>query len=702
MRPVITYDAEGTPGIWAEDAAGAYRGIGYLHGKHRPLQALLLAAVARGRLAELVLGRDELVRLDALVHRLDLPRRAAAEAPRLPGRTAHFLDAYLRGFGEGLADGGMPFELRLLGARVPPPDRESVLAGLMLGAFLGLAEGQERMERALIDALAAGAEPGLLAEMFAPSFAAADVRGLPRRSPLGFSAHGLPLGVGGSNAWAVAPPRSHSGASLFACDPHLQIDQLPGLLFELRARVGDDLWLGATIPGLPGLAVGRTRSLAWGGTFAVADNVDFAIEELHEGRLRRGAEARAAVVTRQVEVRRRGRAPLALQFFDSERGTLERDELADGRALAVRWSGAHAPGEALAAYLELPLAKSAAEADAVLRHAHTFSLYFVLADRHEVRCRQAGRVPKRSAGWSGLGPAPAAEARWLGFVDDEAMPRQISREGFVASANDARQGPDGGVLATLAQPPYRQQRILELLAARPRHDVDSLQAIQLDVVSLQARRLVPRLLSLLPDGAVRAALAGWDLSCDPASVGAHAFALVYRAALSSLAPELGGEWLASMLAESELSVWWCAAFDRVLAAPRPDRDARLRQSLAPLATTAPSPWGEVQRFSLRHMVLGGLPGALGFDRGPYALPGQIGTVRQGNVLRQQGRELAIGPAYRFVCDLAADDAFSSLPGGIDGSRLARSYDRWLAPWLQGQYHRLRPPADSERSLGTRA
>jgi penicillin G amidase len=701
MRPVITYDAAGTPGLWATDARAAYGGIGYLHARHRPLPALLLHAAARGRVAELVVGRDDLVRLDALVHRLDLVRRGEAEAPRLSQRTAAFVDAYLEGFRDGLRDGGMPFELNLLATRLPLPDRKSLLSGLMLSAFLGLAEGQERMERALIEALAAGADEKLIARMFAPGFPAASVASLPRRAPLGFSAHGLPIGAFGSNAWAVSPARSASGASLFACDPHLQVDQLPALLFELRARVGDDVWLGATIPGLPGIAVGRTRRLAWGGTFSVADNTDFAIEEVKAGKLVRGGVATGALVTREVEVRRRGRQPLTLRFFSGERGELERDTLVDGPALAVRWAGSHAPAQALGAYLDLPLAQSAAEAETMLQRAHAFSLHFVLADRGEVRYRQTGCVPKRTAGWSGLFPARDEAERWLAFYESGDLPHEATRDGVVATANEGRQARDGRPLSPLAQPPYRRERILELLSAGQRHDAGSMKAIQLDLISSQGRRLAPRLRDLLPDGPLRAALAAWDFSCDTDSTGAHAFAVAHRAALGALAPELGGDWFSHMLAESELPVWWCAALDGILASPDVQEGARgqrLRRALAGIGPTSPRRWGEVQRFSLRHMVLGGLSGLLGLDRGPFELPGQIGTVRQGNVYPVHGREVAIGPAYRFVCDLGSDDAFASLPGGVDGSRLSRTYDRWLAEWRAGDYHRLAAPADGERAL----
>ena len=706
--PTLSYDSAGTPGVWARDIAQAYFGMGWLHARHRPLQAHILRLAARGQLAEKLAPRADLVAFDALMHRLDLPRRAAAEEKRLDPVTATRLDAFLQGFAHGLRVDGPPFELRLLGCPVPPLQRTDVLAALMVSAYLGLAEGQERMERALLQCLSAGADVQLLQHMFAPHLQGMDVDLLRRVGqlghcmPYGSTMHSLRQG-GGSNAWAVSGARSESGYPMLCGDPHLQINQLPSLLFEVRLRVGDDYWLGASIPGLPGIAVGRNRHVAWSGTFAVADNVDFTVETLSAGHARRRMGDAEAVTVRSACVQQRFRAPRPLTFFDTSHGTLERDSCADGLALAVRWAGSADTAAALGAYMELPTAGSAVDAARILRRAHTLSLHFVLADRSgALRYRQAGRIPKRTAHWSGLYPVAAgAPARWDGFYVGELLPEGDAEDGIIVSANEARPAPDGGVLATLAQPDYRRARIDALLRARPLHDVASMQAIQLDLISRQGQRLAPSLTAALAPGPLREALSTWDFACHTDSIGAHAFAIAYRAALQGLAPELGGDVYAQLLAQTELSVWWCAALDKILALPQSwqgARGARLTASLHKVSQQAPHAWGSVQQVRFAHMILGDLPNVLGFSQGPYPLPGSIATVQQGNNVPGALGPVTVAPAYRMVCDLGDDAIYTTVPGGIDGSRFTKTYSCWLNDWRAGIYHRLAPPERHELAL----
>jgi penicillin amidase len=696
--PRITYDRWGTPGVWAANETEAYAGLGWLHGRHRPLQALLLAAGGRGDVAAHILPRADLVALDALANRLGLPERGRAEAQRLDEETAAWLDAYLLGFEQGLRAGGMPFELRVLCARLPALDRAAVLSGLMLAAYLGLAQCQERMERALVDAVAAGANPGLLEKMFHPHLATWDpqrLAALPRRADPGLASYAL---LGGSNAWAVDGSRSHSGHPILCGDPHLRVNQLPALFFEVRARVGDEVWLGATLPGLPGWFLGRNRRVAWSGTFAVADNVDFFIETLEGGQARR-PRGWQSLVRREVEIGRRFRSPVKISFLATDHGVLEKN--GDGDTLAVQWCGGQRASEMLAVYMRLTTTRSAAEATALVDRAPVFSLHLIFADRREIRYAQAGRVPRRSGGWSGLHPVPSGgEAGWRGFYEPGQLPRAVAEDGMLVSANEARAASDGGVLSTLAQPWYRYRRIAERLRARADHDVASMQQLQLDLLSPQAMLLTPRWLKNLRPGPARAALEPWDHRFDIDSRGAHAFDLCYRAAVRALSPELGGDWFLHMLEQSEMPVWWLAGIDRILANPtswQGERGERLAAAVAEQSPAEPAAWGEVQQLTLENLVLAGLPRWAGFDRGPFPLAGSVATVQQGNRFVLDGQHLTIGQGYRMVCDLSTDVAWTALPGGVDGSRFSDTYDCWLREFLDGGYHQLAAPADEERA-----
>ncbi len=696
--PRITYDSRGTPGILAEDPVSAFQGLGWLHGRHRPVQTLLLATAARGELAQSILPRSDLLELDRLVHRHDIPRIGASEAKLLGEHDRRCLDAFVDGIARAFRENGMPIELRILGCRIPPPSRETVLSGFLISACLGLAQAQERMERALVDALSFGANAGLLEAIFAPHLTGwrPDVlRGVLRHGELAPSVRGIVQPTGGSNTWAVAGERSASGKPLLAGDPHLQANQLPSLMFEVRARVADDFWLGATIPGLPGVGVGRNRRVAWSGTFGVADNVDHWIEPLRDGVLVRDGKP---PVAREIEIGRRFRTSFRETSWSSPRGVLAWDGFADGPTLSARWAATEAGvASTLSAYMRLASSHSAADAERILEDAQTLSLHFVLADvSGDVRYVQVGRIPQRSGGWSGLYPTDVED--WVGVYTGKRLPHALALSGVEASANEARRADDGATLSTLAQPPYRRTRILELLESRQIHDRASMQAIQQDLFSLQAHALRPLFVSALPDGPLRRTLAAWDCRYHPDSVGAHAFELARAAAFNGVAPDLGGEWFRHMLDESELGVWWCTALDRLLSRTlsldeTPGR--RVRAELAKVAGVTSSRWGDIQRVHYTNLILGGLPAWLRFDAGPYPLPGSIATVSQGNVVRSEGVSVCVAPVYRFVTDLAEDAAWTSLPGGVDGSRFDRTYLSWLDEHRAGVYHRIAPPDLSE-------
>ncbi len=661
--------------------------MGVLHARHRPLQAFLLFTAGRGALAGTLAPAPELLRLDETAHRLDLVRRGRAAAERVDEVSREKLRAYLDGFAAGLERSGLPFELRALLARFEAPDIPALMSGLLLSAYLGLAEGQARMERLLVEAVQAGASTEVLAQMFAPHLDGWSPETM-RRLDLGRDG-GAHAAVGGSNAWAVAPERTREGRAILAGDPHLGIGQLPALFFEMTVRLPNDYWLGATIPGLPSVAVGRNRRVAWSGTFAVADNVDAFVEEIVGSRA-----SGDPIVERRVDVARRGLGPMSLAFYETPRGTLD-GAPRDGAMRAVSWSGAERPEEAIVAYFALLEADSAAAAERALEGAHTLSLHFVLADRGgDVRYKQVGCIPRRTGGWSGLYPSARDDHAWDGFYRGARLPSSGPHEGMVVTANEARRAPDGGVLSTFGLAPYRRDRIRALLRDGGPHDIASMQRIQLDLFSRQAERLRPRLLAALDEGPLRAALAAWDLRYSAGSIGAHAFEIAYRAALRGLASVLGGAWFEARLESTEVRIWWSAALDRALsddaiwAGPV---GAAIAQKLDDVRRAVPARWGDVQRLELRHLMFGGLPDLFGFDRGPYPLVGSMATVCQGDVVQIGAGRVHVGPAYRFVTDLGEDCAYTSLPGGIDGSRFSPTYDRWLDDHLAGRSHRLAPP-----------
>ena len=105
----------------------------------------------------------------------------------------------------------------------------------------------------------------------------------------------------------------------------------------------------------------------------------------------------------------------------------------------------------------------------------------------------------RGAGNSGIVPVAAwePENHWQGRVRVDLLPREYDPAiGFVASANEELYRRDGPPLHAHAQPDYRKRRIVERLTELPKATVVDMQNLQYDVLSVQARDLLPVLLAL--------------------------------------------------------------------------------------------------------------------------------------------------------------------------------------------------------------
>src|SRR5690606_37444290 len=148
---------------------------------------------------------------------------------------------------------------------------DCILISRMAG-YLTLSQSQGEIERLLVELVQAGAGRAHLGEVFPGGLdgpAVGLLRGVERGGRI------VPFALWGSaaprmmasNNWVVAGSRTASGAPILANDPHLEVNRLPNVWCELVLRSADRWAIGATMPGLPGVLVGRTQDLAWGATY---------------------------------------------------------------------------------------------------------------------------------------------------------------------------------------------------------------------------------------------------------------------------------------------------------------------------------------------------------------------------------------------------------------------------------------------------
>ena len=156
-----------------------------------------------------------------------------------------------------------------------------------------------------------------------------------------------------------------------------------------------------------------------------------------------------------------------------------------------------------------------------------------------------------------LPPSPlyrvgSGEFDWKGHIPFPELPRLYNPpEGIIATANNSIADPSYPYyLSALFDGPYRIERIKELLLAKEKLSLDDMVKIQVDTVSLQAKKVIKTLQSDLEEMAssndsVREfvqRLTQWDGCCHEQSHEAALYHVFYRRLMVNLLePELGEE-----------------------------------------------------------------------------------------------------------------------------------------------------------------
>lgn len=702
-RIEIRRDAHGVPSVKAATARDAFHGLGIVHARDRMLAMQVMKLFGEGRMAECVADVPLLVAYDVKLRGQSFVSDSRAQAETLDGELAALLDAYTEGVNAELRRGHRSLEMRIVGLR---PERwepwHSILV-LKVMSFVGLGEIQEDLERFVIEAVRRGTDPELLKELFHPYLEGMDaelVKSVGRMEEVPTMA-GVLAGAG-SNAFAVAGSHSVTGHALLGNDPHLQVNRLPAVWMEVMVTMPHRTIVGSTLPGGPGFVSARTQDLAWGVTYSMADVVDFWVEDVRDDRVRRG-EDWVPLQVRRESVGRKGGAPMSVTIRESELGVIEGE--GDGRHFALGWVGRHASGAAtFRALHELLSCTSVKEAMAAIRNTDLPPLNWIVADRAgNVAWQLGGRYAVRRPGWSGLYPVAGwdVENAWRGWRDGAGLPFVENPDrGVVVTANHNRNDPGQPPYISVPHPDCRAKRIEKILRPPGKVTLEMLRTAQLDVKSLQAERLLPRLLPHCPEGPEKTALQRWDLRYVPTSREATLFENLWRESLLAVFGDggLGRDWLAELLCESGIGIFLFGNFDDVLSRgdsrwlPKDRRDSILREAARRAFGDPWPPWGERTRFSFDHMLLGGrLPRVAGFDKGPFPVTGSRATPRQGSLYRKGGRDIFIAASYRFLADVGDDMTVETcLPGGPTERRLSRGYASEIRDWLEGRYKKLSP------------
>ena len=715
----IRRDRFGIPYIEAGSGTDGWFGVGFCQGQDRAFQLELMLRVYRGTLAELI-GPAGLP-LDRISRRLGLAAAAEEQGelpePEIRANIAAFARGVNAGVGRGL--GRRPHEFALLRGRPTPFTPTDVVGSAKLHA-LALASNWD-IELARFQILCADG-PAALADLdptYRPEHPVAIPPGAaqgPFADRLGQDLAALRRvigGLGGSNAWALAPDRTAGGEPLLANDPHLR-PMLPPHWYLAQVRTPEWSAAGATYVGGPAFPAGHNGRCAWGVTATLADTTDMFIEQLSpDGRSVRQGDGFVACGERRETIRVKGAPDVIERVLETPRGPIVAQG-PGGEALSLRaiWLDP-LPVRGI---LELHKARSFEQFRAACADWPLSTLSMVYADCDgrigwqmmgtlPLRRSGFGTVPqpgwKRDAGW---GPEPLPHSELPSTSDPET--------GLIATANNSPVRDGGPWLGADFVDGYRAKRILAALDGRNDWSVADSLRLQLDTQSESWPEMRAAVLAAeTAEPGARTAqelLRDWDGRMDAGSAAASVFALFCGAMATSITRARAPDAWAWALGRSDAGLapytllvarrdghtarllneqpdgWFPEGWDMAIAAALADSVGTLRRRAGenPEAWS----WGRVRPLTLRHPTgVGPVLGAV-FNRGPIETGGDGNTISQ--ALSPPDDPLAeplVYPSLRMVIDSGAwGDSRYCLPGGQSGNPCSPHYDDQLRLWLHGE------------------
>lgn len=724
---------------------------GWLHASHRMWQMELLRRTAQGRLAEIFGPRA--LEADRLTRTLDLWGAAGRSVEALGGEERAALDAYSEGVNAWIEghEGALPPEFLLLGFEPEPwSPRASAAVGKVMALDLSawhrelsrywatanlLPEEAELLRPrypswgpTVLEAGAAADLPYLEGGAAGASSRANPAEGGVRPDPGRRGLAGLPgrlpwewlggLGFAASNNWALGGDRTAGGHPLVANDMHLGL-RAPPIWFVMGLRSGEETAVaGLTLPGAPGVVVGFNRGVAWAFTNAMVDDMDFAVETVNlDGSQYRTEEGWRDFTVRAETLRVRDAEPEVLRVRETIRGPVVTDVLPDlGATLSALWL-ARRPSTELAGVLAMNRATTPEAFTAAVGRFDSPQQNVVWGSTQgAVGYRLSGRVPLRP-GWDGSLPAAGRVIGdgWPGVWATDSMPARAwtaadsAWTGWVASANNLQAPQLFGVLGVDYPVPFRARRIADRLQTARSWTRDSAFALQEDVRSLLADRLIGRATAAahrVGEASTLAVLRDWDRRATVESRGAPLFyAWVYRLRSLVAADEFRetDEWshfpMSAFLRlfeepDGPAARAWVddAATDTVETLVGLEERA-MRDAVSAVQRRS---WGELHSEVNSHPLgrVGWLDRLFGFDVGPYPSPGAPRTVRPNDYRRWSSLDSAAwrppwvgdyGPTERLVVSLEPGQPVGGvlLPAGQSGVPLDRHYRDMNPRWRAG-------------------
>ena len=720
----IYRDKWGVPHIWAGNEADLYFAQGFVHAQDRLWQMVAVRRLVQGRTAEIT-GR-QLINLDVCAHLLGmkdaLPRLAEQASPE----AIKIIEAYCKGINHYIEThkDNLPLEFSALDFVPEPFVPQDIFSVMVLTAwFLNQNYFHEILALKLHDRFDVSdfnellpAYPGAKFpdDSYFDTFQKSKIAPLiPALSVLRGETE-LSKRSAGSNNWVVSGRKTQSSKPMLANDPHLALT-VPSVWYFNHLHSPEIHCTGASMPGAPGIVIGHNEAVAWGFTNVMADYVDLYLLRVDpQNPIYYEVDGQTLKMEkREIKIAVKDEEPVTYTIYCTIHGPVVTSmEPGFEVQVALKWI-IETDDQSVDAFLKINRARTVQEVLDAVKSIRHFALNLLAADiAGNIGWQVTGNIPIRH-GYSGRFPVDGSRnsVKWSGFIPFEELPRVINpAEGMINTSNN-RIVEDGYpyTLSYAWGPPYRSQRIAQLLNEKETLTSDDFQRIHCDVYSLQAKKIISLLNDIQPQNEdARWALEemrAWDYQVTAESRGAliyEQFLIIFTRVL--LADEMQDDLPAyydcfhmSYLIFDEIfskpdSRFW----DRIDTPQRETREEIIEQALTETVSFLKEKFGNDRndwRWGRLHKIYYQHPGgqswftAMYMNVGPFELGGDNNTVNlASSAIDDDYYKAKIIPSLRMIIDMAdINHGLLMGPMGQSGQPQHPHYRDLVDTWRNGDY-----------------
>lgn len=725
----VRTDKHGVPHIFAKNEADLFFTQGYITARERLFQMDMTRLAGRGELST-YLG-EVTVKADKFFKTVGFYRIAETEYQLLKPETRAIIDAYTKGVNAYISTcQNLPIEYKFLQVEPQPwKPQDSVVAGLLMAYSLnrpkdtelvlyqiGLKAGEDVLKN-IVPTLPDYAPTVSESSGDSKLAISSSVKSTP---PVELRQCGsdwfcpISMDIPASNWMIFAGSRTTTGKAVFTGSPDLQ-PKIPALFYLLHLKGGRYDVIGGSIPGAPGINVlGFNRKIAWSTTNGRGDELDYFIEKLNPNDpnqyLTESGYKDFKLIDEVVKIKtKEGFREEKLQVKISRHGPIISDVAANAPAnCAMMWVGLQPPTHMFDGLDALIRASNFEEFRQALSVVKAPTLNFGYADVDgNIGYQYIMSVPLRKNG-NGTLPVPGdtGEYEWTGFVPFEKLPYDYNpAKGYVASFNNLPMDVDYHITSYFMF--ERALRFGEIVKSKDKFTPEEIRNMQLDNVSMVAKRWVPQILKACGSiEEVKAALAlfdGWNYSIDIQSPAATLFNSFYAYFIrNTLEDDLGKElcdmllnpyliyqpdmMLANIMGDSNHFL-----FDDVRTpSVRETRDDIVRKSMKDavneLSTRldgdpAKWEWGKVHAMTFKHPLGSKLAF---FNLEPIPTNGDDFTINAGAWDNKSPYDMDSGGVIRMVIDMSdLESATLISPPGQSGQYKSPYYSDQAEIWAKG-------------------